>query len=56
MAAARDEIAHWAEFDHVLVNGDFDATLAAARAILHAARSAPARQPGLAAFVASLLG
>jgi guanylate kinase len=56
MAAARNEISHWAEFDHVLVNGDFDATLAAARVILHAARSAPARQPGLATFVASLLG
>ena len=56
MAAARDEIAHWAEFDHVLVNRDFDATLAAARAVLHAARCTPARQPGLAAFVRSLLG
>lgn len=56
MEAARDEIAHWAEFDHVLVNHDFDATLAEARAILHAARTTPARQPGLPAFVRALLG
>lgn len=56
MAAARDEMAHWAEFDHVLVNRDFDATLAELRAILHAARTTPARQPGLAGFVRGLMG
>jgi guanylate kinase len=55
MAAARDEIARWADFDHVLVNRDFDRTVAEVRAILHAARSARARQPGLADFVAALL-
>ncbi|HEY4252720.1 MAG TPA: guanylate kinase [Roseomonas sp.] len=54
MAAARDEIAHWDEFDHVLVNHDFAATVAAARAVLHAARSTTVRQPDLAAFVARL--
>jgi guanylate kinase len=56
MRAAREEIAHWAEFDHVLVNSDFDRSVAEVRAILHAARSARVRQPGLAEFVAALLG
>lgn len=56
MAAARDEIAHWDEFDHVLINQDFDATVAAARAVLHAARSERPRQPGMAGFIKGLLG
>jgi guanylate kinase len=55
LVAARDEIAHWDEFDHVLVNRDFDRTVAEVRAILHAARSARTRQPALAEFVAGLL-
>jgi guanylate kinase len=55
LAAARQEIAHWDEFDHVLVNDDFAATVAAARAILHAARTRCARQPALPEFVATLL-
>jgi guanylate kinase len=56
MAAAREEIAHWDEFDHVLINQDFAATVAAARAVLHAARSTRARQPGMAGFIKGLLG
>jgi len=56
MAAARQEIAHWDEFDHVVVNRDFDATVAQVRAILHAARSERRRQPGMAAFIVGLLG
>jgi guanylate kinase len=52
---ARQEIAHWSDFDHVLVNRDFDRTVAEVRAILHAARSTRARQPGLPGFVADLL-
>ena len=56
MAAAREEITHWDEFDHVLINQDFDATVATARAILHAARSTRARQPGMADFIKGLLG
>jgi len=55
MAAARDEISHWDEFDHVLVNDDLAATVAQVRAILHAARSTRVRQPALAGFVAGLL-
>jgi guanylate kinase len=56
MAAAREEIAHWDEFDHVLINQDFAATVAAARAVLHAARNTRARQPGMAGFIKGLLG
>jgi guanylate kinase len=56
MAAAREEMAHWDEFDHVLVNADFERTVAEARAILHAARTARARQTGMGAFVGELLG
>ena len=56
MAAARTEISHWTDADHVLVNQDFAETVAATRAILHAARSARARLPGMAAFVHSLMG
>jgi guanylate kinase len=56
MAAAREEIAHWDEFDHVLINQDFAATVAAARAVLHAARSTRARQLGMAGFIKGLLG
>ncbi|MFM7421799.1 MAG: guanylate kinase [Alphaproteobacteria bacterium] len=56
MAAAREEITHWDEFDHVLINQEFAATVAAARAILHAARSSRARQPGMADFIKGLLG
>ena len=54
MAAARDEMSHWAEFDHVVVNTDLDQAIAEVRAVLHAARSATARQPGIAAFVDGL--
>jgi guanylate kinase len=56
MAASREEMRHWDEFDHVLVNDDFAATVAAARAILHAARTRRSRLPWLPAFVAGLLG
>jgi len=56
MTRARDEISHCAEFDHVIVNDDFDATVAATRAVLHAARSATVRLSGLQSFRAALEG
>lgn len=56
MAAARSEMAHWAEFDYLVVNRDLDAAVADVRGILHAARCSIARQPNLPDFVASLMG
>jgi guanylate kinase len=54
MQGASAEMAHWAEFDHVLVNRDLAESVSSVRAILQAARLQTARQPGLAAFVAGL--
>lgn len=54
MQAARAEMTHANEFDHVLVNADFDLALAGCRAVLHAARSATRRLCGLPTFLARL--
>jgi guanylate kinase len=54
MALARDEMSHWAEFDHIVVNDDFDAALASVRAILHAARCATRRLTGVAGFLGGM--
>jgi guanylate kinase len=54
MAAARAEISHWGEFDHVVVNDDFQHAVGEIRTILHAARLATGRQTGVRDFVASL--
>jgi guanylate kinase len=54
MQLARNEISHWPEFDHVVVNDDFDRALASARAVLHAARLVTTRQAGLKDFVRGL--
>ena len=54
MQAARAEIAHAPEFDHVLVNDEFAAALAGCRAVLHAARLATHRLAGLPGFMAEL--
>ncbi|CEF42165.1 guanylate kinase [Acetobacter senegalensis] len=51
MAAARDEISHWHEFDHVVVNKDLDRAIFEARAILTAGRLKTRRQTGLEEFV-----
>jgi guanylate kinase len=56
MQAARHEMEHWHEFDHILVNEDFDRTVRDVRAILHAARTQRARLPGMPAFMDMLLG
>ncbi|MFQ3594813.1 MAG: guanylate kinase [Sphingomonadaceae bacterium] len=55
MARAHAEISHWAEYDYVLVNDDFDACLAELRTILAAERLRRTRRPGLAGFVRTLL-
>jgi guanylate kinase len=54
MRVARDEIRHWVEFDHVVINDDLASATAAVRAILHAARLSTSRQFGLSDFVSGL--
>lgn len=54
MDAARSEIGHWDEFDHVIVNEALDVAVGEVRAVLAAARSMRVRMSGLAGFVASL--
>jgi len=51
MARAADEMSHWAEYDYVLVNRDFDESVRQVEAIIQAERLRRARQVGLAAFV-----
>lgn len=55
MQEAKSEIAHYDEFDYVVVNDDFGQALAELRTILAARRLLRERQPGLAARVAGLL-
>ena len=45
------DVTHWPEYDYVLVNKDFEASVAAVRAILAAERLRRKRQPGLTDFV-----
>jgi guanylate kinase len=54
MRVAHDEISHWQEFDHIVVNDDLPAAITSVRAILHASRLATARQVGAASFVRGL--
>lgn len=55
LAAAASEIAHWRDYDYVIVNADLEASLAGLRAILAAERLKRVRQSGLEGFVARLL-
>lgn len=55
MAKAADEISHWAEYDYVLINEDFDRCLARIREILHVERLKRHRQPWLIGFVKGLM-
>ncbi len=54
MSLARDEIGHWREFSHLIVNDDLERAIAAVLAVLRAARLATSRQTGLDRFVAGL--
>lgn len=55
VAAAAGEIAHWQEYDYIIVNSDIDASFAALSAILTAERHKRARQSGMPDFVAAIL-
>ena len=56
MAAARDEISHWPEFDHLVLNDNLDRCVSEVRAVLHAARSSTRRCSGLAELAGTLSG
>ena len=56
MKLAREEISHWREFGHVVVNDNFEQAVDQVVAILHAARLRTARQPGLVPFVQAMTG
>ncbi len=51
---ARTEIAHWTDYDYVLVNEDLNSTFANLRNILLAERLRRARQPGLGPVIERL--
>lgn len=54
MARASEEISHWAEYDYLVINDDFERCLANLMAILAAERLKRSRQTGLVDFVKSL--
>jgi guanylate kinase len=54
LAGAWTEIGHWAEYDYVLVNEDFERTAGDLEGILRAERLMRVRQPWLADFVRKL--
>ena len=51
----REEITHWADYDYVIVNKDFDRAYADLGHIYRAERMKPGRNPWLPAFVQSLI-
>jgi guanylate kinase len=51
LAQVAADVTHWAEYDYVLVNAAFDASLEALQAILMAERLRRRRQPALTEFV-----
>lgn len=56
LARAKDEIAHWADYDYVIVNDDFDRAYAELAHIYHAERQRRSRNPWLKGFVSGLMG
>lgn len=54
MSKARSEIAHWEEYDYVVVNNDLQETLKLITSILKAERARRPRQRGLKGFVDAL--
>jgi guanylate kinase len=56
MREAREEISHWREFDHVVVNDRLDQAVDDVVSILHAARLVAKRRVGLEPFVGKMIG
>jgi guanylate kinase len=54
LSKARDEIAHYKEFQYVIVNNDLEESIAKVRAILEAERQRRTRIGGLAGFIETL--
>jgi guanylate kinase len=54
MREAREEISHWPEFGHVVVNDRLDRAVEEVGCVLRAARLATVRQVGLEGFVAGM--
>lgn len=54
LARARDEIAHWVEYEYVIVNDDFEHAYAAIEDIYRAERQRRSRNPWLTEFVGEL--
>ena len=54
MARAADEMTHWSEYDYVVVNVDFDASVSQVQSILEAERLKRPRLVGLSNFVTRL--
>jgi guanylate kinase len=54
MDEAADELAHWGEYDYVIVNHDLDQAYAEVRTVLNAERLKRARQIGLPEFMRDL--
>ena len=55
MRLACDELGHWGEFDHVVVNDDLETCVADVVHILHAARCTVGRSTGSAALVDAMI-
>lgn len=55
MERAKSEIAHWSEYDYVVVNDDFARALEKLNQILHAERLRRTRHPWLDGFVGELM-
>ena len=56
MAKSAEEMSHWSEYDYVVVNREFDASVSEVEAIVTAERLRRTRQIGLADFVNRLRG
>jgi guanylate kinase len=54
MQLAREEISHWHEFDHVIINDVLACAVESVRAVLHASQVATRRMTGIKDFVVRL--